>query len=279
VSGESSDRPDSGLRFETAPFQPDGGCPPLSLILLLLFGFPLALATGVFSSWALTPILNAANLIPEWTLFTIAIGLAFFVINAPLMLLVYFAVRWGKIRNPTIVTVVSVIFGVILIGSAVLIECVTRFGPGMQPLIMDEVVAYVAYSLAAAGTVAVMLYCRQTASKPFCTACNSWKTVHFQRRVYIPVNVLVPAVQRGDVVPLAEFDMRRDGPLTVTVTACPNCQLEVPAEVKVEQATTDSRGHTKNVTLAHVSYPGHAAVVLEEIFSPSARRGQAEETS
>ena len=269
---------DPEFRFETVPFQPDGGCPILSCLLLLFFGIPLAAATGVFSSIALEPILQVANYIPEWTLFFFAIAAAFMLINTPLMLFVYFTVRGGKMRNPAVVTILVMLISVVFIGSALLTEFVFWLLPGKVNLVIEMVVAYIAYGLAAAATVGIMITNgRRTASQPFCTVCQTWKKEHFQRQVNIPPHVLVRAVESGDIVPLADYDMRRPGPWKVTVTACPNCQLESPAEVKVDQETTDTRGQKKTVTLVHISYPGEAAVVLEEIFTPSKKKRKDQE--
>jgi hypothetical protein len=52
----------------------------------------------------------------------------------------------------------------------------------------------------------------------FCTDCGPWKKVHFKRKIAMPAHVLLRAVETGDVVALADYNVRREGPLTLTVT-------------------------------------------------------------
>jgi hypothetical protein len=141
---------------------------------------------------------------------------------------------------------------------------------GLVGLIEEDVVASaITYGVVALISALILVMAsRLVASQPFCTDCSTWKTVHFKRKVAMPAHVLLRAVETGDVVPLADYNVSMEGPLTLTVTACPNCGLEAPAEVKLEQTTADARGRPKVETLAHVRYPGSAAVVLEAIFQP-----------
>jgi hypothetical protein len=133
----------------------------------------------------------------------------------------------------------------------------------------DVVASVIGFLMVVAGCgfgSAAMAHSR--ASQPFCAPCGSWKKVRLQRRLGVPAHILYRAVQTGDVMPLAELDLTREGPMRLTVTACPSCGLEVPAEVKLEHQTIDGRGRARTEVLAHVTYPGSAAVVLEAIFDP-----------
>ncbi len=274
MSTTPPDGPEPDLRFETRPYEPDGGCPPLGFLLILVLGVPCAVVTGVFTAWLFGVSFDFVQQIPEWHLFLLALVGGFLLLHAPLIFVVWVAVRWGKVRSARAVEVASGVVVAAAVLPAVLFELRTRYGPGLPGPSEDEYFSYATYGVSCIIIAAIMIgVARKAASHPFCTECDTWKKVRFKRKVNLPPHILLSAVRSGDLVRLAEYDTSREGPLTVTVTACPYCGLDAPAEVKIEQMTIDARGRHKLDELAHVSYPGPATVVLEAIFSPDASSG------
>jgi hypothetical protein len=269
MSTDPSGGTDPGLRFETTPYQPDGGCPPLGWLLILLLGVPVAAGTGYLTAWAFPYLMELIAQVEILQLYLLLMAAVFVMFALPVIAVVRVAVRLAKVRNPGAVTAAALLVWATMVGTAVFVEYDARFRPGLPELMEAEVASYITFGVVSLITGAMIVAgARQLASQPFCAECRTWKKVRFRRKVGLPPQVLLRAVRTGDVLPLADCDVSREGMMTLTVTACPNCGLDAPSEVKLEQTTTDSRGRPVVSVLAHVSYPGSAAVVLEEIFRP-----------
>jgi hypothetical protein len=270
-ANDDSASPGPALRFDTVPYRPDGGCPPLGLLLTLVLMFLVAVPAGLVASTVI-PLIWAIPFVPDELTFLLYLAV-FFILAALVAGAGRLGVRLGKVRNPVAATVASVLGVGVLVASTAYCEYEALMVPG-NFVPEREVMAYISYGAAAVGGAALAVFgLRSKASAPFCTDCRTWKVARLSRRLDLTSDFLVKAIKTGDIVPLADHDLSRNtGPLVLNVAVCPRCGPDAPVDVQVQQTTVGPRGEKKVHELAHVTYPGEAMRVLDALFEPPPRR-------
>src|SRR5262245_43046502 len=107
--------PSSGLRFDVVPYQPDGGCPPLGLLLTVV----LLCLGGVAAGWAaseLIPLFGEIPFLPE-EIFLLLFALAYLLLNLGVLLLGRLGIRLGKVRQPVAARVAGVLGPLVVLAS------------------------------------------------------------------------------------------------------------------------------------------------------------------
>jgi hypothetical protein len=283
------------LRFETSPYQPDGGCPPAGAVLVLLVSLLAAVAIG----WV-------ASFIGQWLyliiLFPALLGGAVGAAGA-------WANRRGKVRNSFVAGVIGILAGCLAMLSVHLSDYqrflsdladnqpalraqwdaaglgffkfmdlqaehgvqIGRAGHGDKGMNLGYIGSFIYWGvelLIGAGiTWGILLV---SARAPFCTPCNSWKRKRLLGRLRIPSNQAVQILTNGEIVQLADHNLGdAAGPLLIQVAECPNCLQDAPVEVFISEVTKNAKGEEKVQDLACITYPGEALPVLNALAMPS----------
>jgi hypothetical protein len=285
----------AGLRFETTPFQPDGGWTPGGASRV----FIAALVAGLGLGWL-------ASLIGQWF---------YLIVIFPALLGggVGLAGRWAnqraKVRNPPVAGVVGLVAGctamlfVHFFDYHRFLRHLDEVQPGMRAQWEDAGLNFFTFMDAQAqqgvqigraghgdkgmnlGYIGSWIYwgvemlivagaaCGilvASAREPFCTQCASWKKTRQLGRLRIPSDRAVQILTSGEIVQLAEHSFgHAAGPLVIRVAECPNCGTEAPVEVLVSEVTKNAKGQEKVKELARVTYPGEAVPVLDALAKPS----------
>src|SRR5262245_5921899 len=90
---------DPGLRFQTTPYEPEGGCPPLGFLLILLLSVPFAVAAGYVTVKIYPYLFKWCNNIDNWYFYFFAFLMEFLLLSLPMILAFYAGVWLGKVRN------------------------------------------------------------------------------------------------------------------------------------------------------------------------------------
>jgi hypothetical protein len=292
ASASSSDVP----RFDTAPYQPDGGCPASGFLIAAIT----SLLGAVVCAWLVSFVKQWLYLI---VLFPLALGLAVGVAGN-------FGVRRGKVRNGLCAGLLGLVAGCLAMTAVhyfdyqrVLNELEQKNPVARQAMIdlgftffkfvdmrahdgvrigkvgrgkdrgmnLGYVGSYIYWSLEmlGAGVVALALM-YGTARAPFCNVCNTWKVERKLGQVAMPARQVEQAIVSGEIVRLADADFGDlKGQLVIKAAVCPNCGSDAPVDVRLEEIVVNAKGEQKATELAHVTYPGPALAVLESLAQPS----------
>jgi hypothetical protein len=108
------------------------------------------------------------------------------------------------------------------------------------------------------------------AAEPFCTACQSWKTVRPLGRIQVPRDVALEVITSGELGRLAGHNVGvGPGRLSLEAAVCSDCGSAATVDISFKEVTVDNKGTEKLTKLAHVTYPGEALPVLEGLFATS----------
>jgi hypothetical protein len=282
-------------RFETAPYQPDGGCPPAGVMLML----STALAAAVALGWLV-------SLIGQWfyliLLFPIGLGAG-----------VGAAGSWANARAKVRNVVAAGLIGLVA-GSAAMVSKhawdYQRFlhqldqeQPGWrrQPwagqvnfLLFLDVRAKQGVRIVGHGggngmnlgyigsyiywgvevVIAAALACAilvNSARRPFCAQCSSWKKMRPLGRLRVPPEEAVAVFSGGEIVKLAGQHFGDPaGRLIIQVAECPNCGTDAPVDIILSEVTLNRKGEQQLKERARVTYPGEAIPVLNALAAPPA---------
>jgi hypothetical protein len=264
--------PSSSLRFDVVPYLPDGGCPPLGLLLTLL----LVCLGGVAAGWLGSAMIGVLDLIPFLpdVLFLLLFAFVYVLLNAGVLVLGRVGIRFGKMRNPQVAGVLAILGVLAVVASTAYFEYSHYQETGWQDFGEFQVLAYIGYGVGAGmGGLAGYVGLRSAASMPFCTTCNVWKVNRLTHRFDLPPPRVARALRNGDVVVLADYDLsaRPEGPLILHVAGCPGCGEEAPIDVRLQVVTRSPKGHKTVEELARVTYPGPALRVFESLVAPRER--------
>jgi hypothetical protein len=106
----------------------------------------------------------------------------------------------------------------------------------------------------------------QAATKPFCKQCRCWKQSQSLGRTSAPAALLQHALANGELTRLAALNLADPyGKLRIHVAVCPRCGPDAPVDVKLQEIGRDKKGNDTYTELAHVTYPGAALHVFEEL--------------
>jgi len=118
----------------------------------------------------------------------------------------------------------------------------------------------------------------QAAAKPFCRQCRSWKETRSMGRTNAPALLLKNALTNGELTRLAALNLADPyGKLRIHVAVCARCGPEAPVDVQLQEMGRDKKGNDSYTQLAHVTYPGEALHVFEELARPPEVRPTLEE--
>ena len=285
----------SAPRFDTQPFEADGGFQPMGLIV----AFVAAVVAGVAMGWL-------ASLISQWfyliLIFPAVIGGAVGFAGA-------LAVQFGKVRNPWLAGLAGAVGGVTATvamhyfdygkfvsilqekepaalrvweqsgrGFVDFVDLSATQGVqigragrgGGKGLNLGYVGSYIYWGvelLIVAGIAfAIMI---GASREPYCTRCNTWKESRPLGRLAMPQADALAAFASGQLTQLATQSFADPGGnLQVKVAVCPSCREASSVDVKLETITKDEKGNDKTSEVAHVTYPGHALQVLEALATP-----------
>ncbi len=107
---------------------------------------------------------------------------------------------------------------------------------------------------------------RIAAARPFCSQCGRWKQERFVGTLREaddgdPVRLL----RKGHLAALLEYRPAPEGgELALSAAVCPCCAKEAPIDVRLERVT--ARKKKPAGELAHLSFPGEALTVFEQLF-------------
>jgi hypothetical protein len=304
-SGQGSAPLDPSLRLDTAPFRPDGGCPPLGYALAL--GLALAGAVGMG---------YAASFLRQWVyiiiLFPLLMGLGVGFLGSV-------GTEVGKVRNPFLAGLAGLFAGAAApvamhyFDYERLLERAREQNAARQLEVKAEKngnvrlvrgkafdkntsflgyldfmaekgvnihlrrakfnlgyygsYAYWGMELLLAGGFALYLMA-STAGGPFCVRCRTWKTERELGTLTLDADTAARVFTEGEVVRLADPAFHRgDGQIKVKVSACPHCGPDAPVEVRLDHVFKNPKGEEKTKELAHQTYPGEAMPVLESLFA------------
>jgi hypothetical protein len=115
---------------------------------------------------------------------------------------------------------------------------------------------------------------RAAALRPFCAGCGRWKGEHRLGTLHESAELL-PLLRRGDLAGLASCRSPqpaagRRGTLVLSAAFCPECREETPVDIRLERLA-GGRGLPPG-DVAHLSYPGEALTVLEDVFLDEERQ-------
>jgi len=268
-----AEEPGPAPRFDTVPYQPDGGCPPLGLLLTLLLMVAVAVPAGWAGSAVLTLVWNLIAVIGffEEKLLLLLLLAVYFGLSMLVVLAGTLGVRWGKVRNPTVAGIAGLSGVGVMVATTAYLEYHAVLAAN-QAIGEADVMAYIAYGLGGIGSMVFAFWVLRTkASAPFCGECRTWKVKRMSRKLDLAPEKLLRAIRTGDIVPLADYDLSRDrGLLVLNVAVCPTCGEAGTVDVQVQEVTTTPKGHKQVKELAHVSYPGEVLRVLDALFEPGA---------
>ncbi len=105
------------------------------------------------------------------------------------------------------------------------------------------------------------------AKQPYCNLCSNWKTRKELGIIRGPSEDARSAIEQGNLDLLSAIGRSASaGGLVVRAATCPKCGADSSVDVELRQVTKTKKGdHTK--ILCHVTYPGSAISVLEQIFA------------
>jgi len=275
-------------RFETSPYRPDGGCPPVGALFVAATTFLGAVILG----WLVSFIGQWLYLI---VIFPVALGFGVGLVGS-------WAVRRGKVRNPVCAGILGLAAGCLAMVAVHYFDYERFLGelekviPGARArgpsfLTFVDVMAqrgvhigkvghgndkgfnlgyvgsYIYWALEVLGVgLFSFALVRLAAQAPFCTACNTWKEERKLGQVSMPAHAVVSALTTGEIVKLAEADFHdTKGTLVFKAAVCPKCGEEAPVDVRLEQITVNEKGQQNANELAHMTYPGEALAVLESL--------------
>lgn len=104
---------------------------------------------------------------------------------------------------------------------------------------------------------------------PACPRCDRWKEARPLGRFDDAPEDARDALARGRLDHFAGRAAPK-GPLALTAYVCPACGTGAPADLFLEQVTTDPKYGESTKTLARVSYPGAALPYFEKLLGPHA---------
>lgn len=290
----AEEKPLPSLRFETAAYRSDGGCPVSGALLLLGLALGGGLALGF-----------AASFIRQWfylvLLFPICIGVGLGAVSI-------FGINLGKVRNTFLAGLAGLVGACVAMPSMHyfdyqrLLKKVDEQIPGAQAVVMERFgfwdymdaqarqgvtlgrarganrkgglnLGYygsIAYWTAELFIVAGLAYfmARGSAADPFCTQCNCWKDERTLGRLPLSADAAVALVQAGEIGALAaHLPAAETGQVQVKMALCPRCGPEAPVDVALEHIATNAKGEEQTRELTRVTYPGEAAKVFETLFA------------
>jgi len=285
--------PTSSLRFPAVPYRPEGGFRLWGMIKLFSI-----LAVGAALVGMLASLVGQMYYVI--LLYPLAMGIALAFIG-------YYAVNKAKIRNPALAGFAGLLAGMLAIvamhfsdyklalrnlqDTEAPIPGNVRFALTQQPRFEVYLVTTAqagfrvcgdndaGFNLGPQATWAywmaeLVLVCslttlatRSEASAPFCSQCGQWKSERFLGRMRGQTREVVVACRRGDLTTLNAHGIAdRKGDMALSAWVCPQCALNAPIDVQVEQRNTAAREDGTPAVL-HLTYPGEALPVLEDLFN------------
>jgi hypothetical protein len=294
-------------RLDVQPYRPDGGLPPLGMILALLITLALAIAVGRILSWVL-----------QWLyivlLFPFLAGMAVGGFGV-------FAIQVAKVRNALFASLVGLFAGFLCMAAMHYtdyerfqntmelkpkrkIVVGVRIKPGDENLGFLEYVDrkaekgvvirifgwpwnlgyYGSYfywgleTLLAAWAARAMMATSTRA--PFCKICLRWKVEHKLARLNLAPETAEDTVKRGELVRLADrWSPGSTGPIYLTIWSCPSCREYSTVDVRLVDIRPNAQGIPQPRLLVFATYPGEALPILEDLFGHRRKvaRGEGDE--
>lgn len=277
------------VRFVPLPYRAEGGC---SLVRLPLFVAGVLLG-GLFFGWLASTLGQVCYLI---LLFPLGVGMALAYVGGA-------AVRWARVRNPTLAAAVGLAGGTLAVltmhqcdyqqtrrhlrAQSAAVPDVVRQRLGTDDSLRGylDAVARVGVTVCDRGdtgfnlgyygswvywgaelvvVAGLALFGTRAASvRPFCAGCGSWKGERVLGSLRESDTVL-PLMRRGDLAGLDGGSAAGGRGVSLSAAACSRCGTEAPIDVRLERLAA-VRGRPTG-ELAYFSYPGEALSVLEQVF-------------
>jgi hypothetical protein len=145
-----------------------------------------------------------------------------------------------------------------------------RAGHGDQGMNLGYIGTYIYWIVEALIVALVALaMTHKSASEPFCTACERWKTSHTLGSVLGSPQDVLDVLRSGHPGRLRLHQPTSNpGELAFTVWECPKCEAAAPFEIKLQHVTQSAKNETRTKDLGCFTYPGEALPVLEAMFQP-----------
>ncbi len=106
------------------------------------------------------------------------------------------------------------------------------------------------------------------ARDPFCSSCRHWKEDRFLGTLADGGPEQQKQLQRGDLGAMVCWrPALASGELVLTASVCPRCTRETPIDLKIERNPRGRREPTSQNLPLHMTYPGEALPVLEQLFA------------
>lgn len=284
-------------RFVPVPYRPEGGFGFLGLPLML----GILLLGAALLGWL-------ASFVGRWyyviLLYPLAMGIGLAFIG-------FYAVHVAKVRNPTLAGMVGALSALVAIGTMhycdyqhVLADLdsgesrlplvvratlsqrrgfevylvsmarlgLTVVGRGESGFHLGEVatITYWLVELLVVGSLTVIAT-RSEAHAPFCSECGEWKEERPLGHLQGHAADLVHLCRKGELAVLPEHAIPGErGELAVSAWVCPHCGVRAPIELRLEQGTMAA--HASGApALLHLTFPGEAYPMLEQMFNPETR--------
>lgn len=274
-------------RFESQPYQAEGGVNPAGVLLLLF----LVTASGLLLG-------GIASLVSRFFYLIVLFPL---VMGAGTGLAGMVGVHVGKVRNVWLAAFIGFFGGCLALftmhycdylhfrsqlpeilqpevsffryidASAEQGVNISRLARGSS-MNMGYVGTYIYYGfemlVAAAASLFVTIV---NANDPFCRRCNNWKAEHRLGHVENAPREVVEALRRGELYAL-QPSLSTNSFVRLIVYTCPNCRAEAPIEILAQRITQNEKNEEKTEKLIQRTYPYEALAVLRHLF-PSAHLG------
>ncbi|MBI1917371.1 MAG: hypothetical protein HYS12_21940, partial [Planctomycetes bacterium] len=107
---------------------------------------------------------------------------------------------------------------------------------------------------------------RSAAARPFCSQCGRWKQERFVGTLReVEDGDPLTLLRKGHLTSLlGHRPAPEGGELALSAAVCPCCVKEAPIDVRLERVT--ARKNKPVGELAHLSFPGEALSVLDQLF-------------
>lgn len=269
-------------RFETQPYQSDGGVNPVGVVLMTTLVVVAGLFLGVTASLV-------SRLFYLILIFPVAIGIG---TGAAGM----WGVKIGKVRNVFITGLIGFLGGCVAMftmhycdylhaldqlpevvqqqvnfidyidATAEQGVSISRATSSSKGINLGYVGTYIYYAVEVLIVAVISLICGITAAAaPFCGRCNTWKTEYALGHVENPPHHAVKAVVDGELHAL-QPSLAVNSFVQTIVHVCPNCRDKAPIELKVQRLTRNEKNEEKTEELIHRTYPGEALAVVRRLF-------------